>query len=163
MDNQQQQQYQPSQQEQEQYSAYPETHQTLTGVVNYQGVVAGLSGWNDPPKFTKDDEILNQTKDPEILISSTIKNILLNLKNLQIQNRVLQDTEKRLNILFDKLDTNVIENSILGLLVHLTNSLDSKEYQKASGLVMELMQKGSANDSKWVVGLKRLVEILANS
>lgn len=124
----------------------------------------GLSGWNDPPKFNKDDEILKLTNDPEVLVVNSLRNILSNLQNSsQIQNRVLQDTEKRLNILFDKLAKKELDNTILALLVHLANSLNSQDFQKAFSLVMELMQKGSATDSKWVVGLKRLVEISTNS
>ena len=70
---------------------------------------------------------------------------------------------KRLNILFDKIEKKELDNTLLALLVHLANSLNSKDFQKAFSLVMELMHKGSANDSKWVVGLKRLVEISTNS
>lgn len=145
------------------YSAYPETQQNLQGVANYQGVVVGLSGWNDPPKFSgKSDLILDNTANPEQLIMDTIKNILEILKTSNIQERMLQDTEKRMNMLFEKLQIKEVETSTLALVVHLSNSLNLKDYQKASGLVMELMQKGSAADSKWVVGLKRLVELVAS-
>lgn len=145
------------------YSAYPETQQTLQGVTNYQGVVVGLSGWNDPPQFnSKSDQILDNTINPEQLILDTIRNILEILKNSKIQERMLLDTEKRMNILFDKLQNKDIESTTLALVVHFSNSLNLKDYSKASTLVMELMQKGAAGDSKWVVGLKRLVELIAS-
>ena len=146
---------------QKSYSAYPETHQSLQGIVNYQGVVTGLSGWNDAPNLNdkSSNQIILETQNPSKLILETLSNILNSLKTVNIPGKIFADTEKRCLILFEKLEKQELDSTVLGLLIHLSNAVNVQDNSKAGQISMELMQKGTPGDSKWIVGVKRLVEL----
>jgi hypothetical protein len=74
---------------------------------------------------------------------------------------MMQDTEKRLDDLFDKLATDKIERPILAQLIHLSNALKAKDLNTATRISVEFMTTIFAKEGKWVVGLKRLVELYA--
>ena len=74
---------------------------------------------------------------------------------------MMQDTEKRLDDLFDKLATDKIERPILAHLIHLSNALKAKDLNTATRISVEFMTTIFAQEGKWVVGLKRLVELYA--
>jgi hypothetical protein len=74
---------------------------------------------------------------------------------------MIDDTEKRMDELFDKLASNQISSSILAKLIHLCNALKANDVQSATRMSLDLMTTSFEKEGKWVLGLKRLVELYA--
>jgi hypothetical protein len=87
-----------------------------------------------------------------------------------MQSKMCDETEKRLEYLYDRLAMDNVPPIVLATLVqitqgtrHLTNNVDiqSRNYARAMSAVMSLMTSNYENETKWIVGLKRLVDYLA--
>lgn len=61
----------------------------------------------------------------------------------------------------DKLASDQVGKPILAQLIHLANALNGKDLNSASQITMALMTSSFDQEGKWVVGLKRLVELYA--
>ncbi|KAI8912773.1 hypothetical protein EDD86DRAFT_274424 [Gorgonomyces haynaldii] len=102
-------QQQPGQLTAQNFHAYPEyNYQSSAPVASYQGVVTGLQGWNDAPVAKKDDldakKILEKVESPQGLIQ------------YPAQQRMVQDTDKKLELLFDRLAGNLVSEVVLAYL-----------------------------------------------
>ncbi|KAI9032202.1 hypothetical protein DFJ74DRAFT_653609 [Hyaloraphidium curvatum] len=76
--------------------------------------------------------------------------------------RILDDSERRLKSLTDKLGRNALAPQVLQLLIELSDGLTKKDKAAASATATSLMSAALAyskegDDSGWSVGLKRLV------
>ncbi len=76
---------------------------------------------------------------------------------------MVQDTEKRLDELFDKLASGTISRPLLARLLHLSNALNQRVHPAAMQLSLQLMTDYMNTEGKWVVGLKRLTEMYART
>lgn len=74
---------------------------------------------------------------------------------------MVQDTDKRLDELFDKLASGKISRPLLARLMHLSNALNQRAHPASSQLTLQLMTDFMNTEGKWVVGLKRLAEMYA--
>ena len=74
---------------------------------------------------------------------------------------MVQDTEKRIESLMDKLASDQVSKPILAQLIHLSNALKVRNIQSATQITLQLMTDSFDQEGKWVVGLKRLVELYA--
>ncbi|KAJ3381177.1 hypothetical protein HDU92_005545 [Lobulomyces angularis] len=168
--NQQEYQQQPGQppfvnQQQFQYQQYQQSlqQQNLPSMPTYQSHVAGLNGWNDPPKKStseEDDFLLDGIESPSGLIVSTLETCLekVNMKILPGQKKLIEDTEKRLELLFDDLASEKISKPILAKLVVISKALTANDFQKASTTIMSIMTGNFNVEDRWVLGLKRLID-----
>lgn len=74
-------------------------------------------------------------------------------------NKQVLDTEKRLNILFDHLNNEeLLTQPTIDLLNSLIDSLNSKDYQTALNIHIDLMTNHSHEGGNWLVGIKRLIQ-----
>lgn len=70
----------------------------------------------------------------------------------------VDDTEKRLNILFDHLNNeDLIRPDTIQQLVSLSNALEAKDFGTASDIQMEVHRDKVDECGNWMVGVKRLV------
>ncbi len=75
------------------------------------------------------------------------------------QGKMVHDTEKRIESLFDSLAANQIVKPVLAQLLHICQALKSRNLPEASKYTLNLMTANFDQGGKWVVGLKRLVEL----
>ncbi|KAJ1336238.1 hypothetical protein BSLG_007466 [Batrachochytrium salamandrivorans] len=163
----------PQQQPIASYSAYPEYNPQshVVGGRSYQGAVAGMSGWNDPPKLTADADAAEKILaaaggSPEgvIVASFTAAMDLARglLDRMPNQRQKVEDTDRRIDGLFDRLASQQIQpqRTVLAQLLQLAQALDKKEYTAAQTTVMKMMTSNYANETSWILGAKRLVELL---
>ncbi|KAJ3332841.1 hypothetical protein HDU76_012905 [Blyttiomyces sp. JEL0837] len=77
------------------------------------------------------------------------------------QQRIVDDTDKRLEELMERLGEEKIPDILVAQLILLSNALNSKNGREASNVSMQLtlMSTNHPEDSHWIVGSKRLVEL----
>lgn len=130
----------------------------------YQSYVPGLSGWNDPPKAKKlDSSALSHIESPPSHIASCMSRISSQLapKIPPNQGKMWQDTEKRLEALYDALaDGNVREACLIGL-VECIEYIDKADFSGASRVVLGLLEGAIGDESRWAMGVRRLVDMYA--
>ncbi|CAG8591763.1 13128_t:CDS:10 [Ambispora gerdemannii] len=76
------------------------------------------------------------------------------------QKKVLDDTAKRLNALFDELNNELVPQPVIGSLLNLVQALQVRDYATVTRIHVELMTTKFDECQKWIVGLKRLIDIL---
>ncbi|SLM35909.1 protein transport protein [Lasallia pustulata] len=69
------------------------------------------------------------------------------------------DTEKRLNILFDHLNNEDLQQDTIVSMTELAEALKTRNYELALGLQMDISKNHMDEQSKWMVGLKRLISM----
>ncbi|KAH6573142.1 hypothetical protein BASA62_003091 [Batrachochytrium salamandrivorans] len=130
-----------------------------------------MSGWNDPPKLTADADAAEKILaaaggSPEgvIVASFTAAMDLARglLDRMPNQRQKVEDTDRRIDGLFDRLASQQIQpqRTVLAQLLQLAQALDKKEYTAAQTTVMKMMTSNYANETSWILGAKRLVELL---
>ncbi|RKO91784.1 hypothetical protein BDK51DRAFT_32073 [Blyttiomyces helicus] len=167
---------------QQQYSAYPEHHRNTPPPPsgNYQGPVVGLNGWNDPPSLLSAagkrkggspapgvvgiadaSGVLKGVENPVNLIVGAFTTALGAVKAGvdPSQRRMVEDTDKRIDNLFERLAGDQVGEVVLAQLVVLSNALNAKDFATANGCIMTLMTSSFDHEGKWMVGAKRLVEM----
>ncbi len=75
------------------------------------------------------------------------------------QNKIIQDTEKRMQELFERLNQEKLGKAILAQLIQLAMALNAMDMNTASLLSIHLMTSSFDQQGKWVLGMKRLVEL----
>ena len=76
---------------------------------------------------------------------------------------MIQDTDKRLEFLFDRLSAQQVPDDVLAPLVVISQAIQAGDYGTSQKTVMELVTSNHPEETKWVVGLKRLVEFLTRT
>jgi protein transport protein SEC31 len=66
------------------------------------------------------------------------------------------EVERRVNLLFDSLNSSVFESGTLGKIKELADNLSKREHEEATRKVTELMKIVDGGQG-WLVGVKRLV------
>lgn len=76
----------------------------------------------------------------------------------------VDDTEKRLNLLFDALNNDAVPGAAVARLGELSEAVKGREFERAQGVHAELVglqTGGGAGEGSgfWIVGVKRLVSM----
>lgn len=72
--------------------------------------------------------------------------------------RQVDDTEKRLNILFDHLNNEeLLQPPTVAQLLELCQALDSRNFDRASEIQLDVHQNRVEECGDWMVGVKRLI------
>ncbi|KAJ1976904.1 protein transport protein S31 [Dimargaris xerosporica] len=79
------------------------------------------------------------------------------------QKRVLDDTEKRLNQLFDLMNEGNLPSAMEGPLLSLAQALQHRDYPQAHQVYMKMIHTNFDSSQRWMMGAKRLVETLKSS
>ena len=61
--------------------------------------------------------------------------------------------------LFERLNEKKLPKSVLAQLIQLSNALNASDMTSASSLSVHLMTSSFDHEGKWVLGVKRLVEL----
>lgn len=70
----------------------------------------------------------------------------------------VNDTEKRLDILFDHLNNeDLLKPDTVGQMVELSQALQARDFSRASDIQMEVFRDKVDECGNWMVGVKRLV------
>jgi protein transport protein SEC31 len=70
----------------------------------------------------------------------------------------VDDTEKRLNLLFDHLNNEeLLKPDTVQTMVELSQALERREFDRASALQIEIHRDKVDECGNWMVGVKRLV------
>jgi len=77
----------------------------------------------------------------------------------QTQKKVVEDTKKRVDMLFDKMNDGEVPEPAVRLLLDFTVELERGNYEGAMGVHMNLITGNFGDISGSLVGLKRLVEL----
>ncbi|CAG8653825.1 10633_t:CDS:2, partial [Dentiscutata heterogama] len=78
------------------------------------------------------------------------------------QKKILDDTEKRLNLLFDALNNEEVSPGVTELLLTLVRDLESRNFPSAINNQVQLMTTKMDECGKWIVGIKQLINVLKN-
>jgi len=75
------------------------------------------------------------------------------------QKRMVDDTERRLNALFDALNCETLSKPVLEQLHTLTSVMATRDRDQAMALHVDLVTQGSVTDDigLWMVGVKQLI------
>ncbi|RIB13203.1 hypothetical protein C2G38_2003608 [Gigaspora rosea] len=76
------------------------------------------------------------------------------------QKKMLDDTEKRLNLLFDALNNEEVSPGVIELLLNLIRDLESRNFPNAINIQVQLMTTKMEECGKWIVGIKQLINVL---
>ncbi|KAJ3044138.1 hypothetical protein HDV00_003242 [Rhizophlyctis rosea] len=107
------------------------------------------------------DEALKGIESPAGFIVAGLTAILDHVKSSvdASQQRMVDDTEKRLDNLFERLASEQVQRVVLAKLVTLVRSLNARDFMTCNAVAQDLMTTSFDQEGKWVVGLKRLVEL----
>ncbi|CAO3611688.1 unnamed protein product [Cunninghamella blakesleeana] len=72
--------------------------------------------------------------------------------------RILDDTEKRLNGLFDNMNNEELSDDVVQSMLKLAQAIQNRDYNQAHRLQVELVTTRYAECGSWLVGVKRLIE-----
>ncbi|KAJ2960963.1 hypothetical protein NQZ79_g3711 [Umbelopsis isabellina] len=118
--------------------------------------------WNDPPtKIFSSAETIDVEVDSQIIhkvISETLLRCQENFKT-GIQKRMVDDTTRRMNQLLKTIEDHGIEKDVLHSLCKLCQAMEKREFEGALELHVKLMTKAYDNQSQWLVGIKRLIDL----
>eukprot|EP00842_Homolaphlyctis_polyrhiza_P005641 jgi/Hompol1/6078/HPOL_002210-RA len=110
------------------------------------------------------DRILSAVASPEGIIVAAFTVAVDTIKTLVERQPALrqkiQDTERRIEDMFDRLAGHKIDRVVLAKLVQLAQALDAKDLASAQSMVMKMMTSNHADETAWILGAKRLVEML---
>ncbi|OCF53981.1 protein transporter SEC31 [Kwoniella mangroviensis CBS 10435] len=73
--------------------------------------------------------------------------------------KVVEDTERRLNILFDGLNNDSVPKPALDLLNNITKAIAAKDWNAALAMHVELLTGATGDMTTWVPGVKQLVRL----
>ena len=73
--------------------------------------------------------------------------------------RPLEDSDRRLNVLFDQINNGVLGEPILAKLRHITQLLAQKDFANAYRTNMELTASSMDECREWITGLKTLITV----
>ncbi|RIA97439.1 hypothetical protein C1645_732405 [Glomus cerebriforme] len=117
--------------------------------------------WNDPPQkiFNKYEHDHKQLDSSQICstLQSTLKFCKENAKNSD--RKIIIDTEKRLENLYERLEKNEISESALGKLGKLCEYLELNDLNNAITIHENLMITDFDKEGKWLLGIKRLLDL----
>lgn len=72
----------------------------------------------------------------------------------------IADTEKKLNLLYDQMNNNELNDKILSLLQQLIDKLEVKDFISAHAIHLDLGTNYTNEASSWFLGIKRVIDLL---
>ncbi|KAJ3183925.1 hypothetical protein HDU87_006043 [Geranomyces variabilis] len=117
------------------------------------GAVAGGGGGGT--------DVLQTHPDPKGLVASTLRAEMdrAMASANPSQKRMLDDTSKRLENLYERLNADLIPPHVLALAVQLATAIGARDFASATAATTTLMTTSFDQEGKWVLGVKRLVEM----
>lgn len=73
--------------------------------------------------------------------------------------KMLDDAERRLNILFDALNNEEVSAMVTENMLNLVRALEARDYATAQRIHVDLLTRKSDEVSQWMVGVKWLVDL----
>lgn len=73
------------------------------------------------------------------------------------QKRMLDDTERRLNTLFDELNNSEVSDGVAQLMLSLVQALEKRDYDTAQRIQVDLVTTRYEECGSWLVGVKLLI------
>ncbi|KAI8588654.1 hypothetical protein BDZ88DRAFT_421202 [Geranomyces variabilis] len=106
-------------------------------------------------------DVLQTHPDPKGLVASTVRAEMdrVMASANPSQKRMLDDTAKRLENLYERLNADLIPPHVLALAVQLATALGARDFASATAATTTLMTTSFDQEGKWVLGVKRLVEM----
>ncbi|KAJ3159371.1 hypothetical protein HDU86_001689 [Geranomyces michiganensis] len=106
-------------------------------------------------------DILQSCPDPKGLVASSVRAEMDRVRGSAgpAQKRMMDDTAKRIDNLYERLNADLLPPHVLALAVQLANALVARDFASATNATTTLMTTSFDQEGKWVLGLKRLVEM----
>ncbi|ORX92866.1 hypothetical protein K493DRAFT_316316 [Basidiobolus meristosporus CBS 931.73] len=122
---------------------------------------AATGHWNDPSDiiFKKNLDIKERELEEQAILKHLNDYLSFCKERNANQKRMLDDTEKRLNLLFDKLKNDSLSTALLVQLELMIKAIEEDEFSKAQSIHVDLMTTEFDSEGKWLVGLKRLLDL----
>nr|CAG8551565.1 7582_t:CDS:2 [Entrophospora candida] len=76
-----------------------------------------------------------------------------------IDKRILVDTEKRIDLLFEKLEKYELPENVIVKLSQICECLESRDFANALTIQGNLMTTDFEKEGKWLLGIKRLIDL----
>ncbi|WWC59727.1 uncharacterized protein I303_102289 [Kwoniella dejecticola CBS 10117] len=95
-------------------------------------------------------------------IFETLSNELHNVKQKNFPpnvKKVVEDTDRRLNILFDGLNNENVPKQALDLLANISKAIGARDWNAALAMHVELLTNSSGEMTTWVPGVKQLIRL----
>ncbi|KAJ1974410.1 hypothetical protein H4R35_003622 [Dimargaris xerosporica] len=139
--------------------------------------------WNDPPKalFHKKAGDRANASVPSDAKSSTapagiqepavdanelkalVGSLLVTLQEKDLKGmdkRKLDDADKKMSVLYSRLDEGLVPTPVTTTLKAILDDLEAARCDQASAQFTELMQQFVETEGKWLLGLRRLIELV---
>ncbi|KAI8845507.1 hypothetical protein BC829DRAFT_491647 [Chytridium lagenaria] len=128
------------------------TPQGPSGGIHFQGAVRGIHGWNDPPNLIG---VVTMVTAMTVIKQAAVVD--------PSQRRVVEDTDKRLEELLERLGTQSVAGPVMAQLTKVAQAINSRDVPGASAAAVQLSLLATAHsaESRWILGVKRLVELYA--
>lgn len=78
--------------------------------------------------------------------------------NPAIHGKMIEDTEKRLNLFLDAVNNQDLPAAIMDKMAVLVRGMETRDFTTSHKIVLELMTTKMDVAGHWIVGVKRLVE-----
>ncbi|KAJ1967377.1 hypothetical protein IWQ62_001905 [Dispira parvispora] len=157
---------------------------TVSKYVDFRGDNHAAQGhWNDPPKTifqtqkktTKDQpagsespSTSHSTPAPDdsspdaTKLKSRVAQWLSKLQSGSLtgmNKRKLDDANKKMTVFYERVDQGSIPSVVLCDLERILDYVDQKDFAQANTAFIPLMQQQVETEGKWLLGLKRLIEL----
>nr|CAG8541528.1 963_t:CDS:2 [Entrophospora candida] len=119
--------------------------------------------WNDPPEKIFNKEVIKHDRQYGISqITVILRKLLNDCKQFfvtGIDKRILVDTEKRIDLLFEKLEKYELPENVIVKLSQICECLESRDFANALTIQGNLMTTDFEKEGKWLLGIKRLIDL----
>ncbi|KAJ1978001.1 hypothetical protein H4R34_003365 [Dimargaris verticillata] len=139
--------------------------------------------WNDPPKAlfhkkageranasapsdTKGSPTPAVDEDPEVdptVLKSLVSSLLASLQEKDLKGmdkRKLDDANRKMSVLSSRLDEGLVPKPVTTSLKAILDDLEAARCEQASAQFTVLMQQFVETEGKWLLGLRRLIELV---
>ncbi|ORX97826.1 hypothetical protein K493DRAFT_349774 [Basidiobolus meristosporus CBS 931.73] len=126
---------------------------------------AATGHWNDPSDaiFKKTSPTEERELEEQALLQHLQEYLSFCKEQNPTQRRMLLDTEKRLEVLFERLKSGSMSTYLLAQLEVMVKAIEGSDFAKAQSVHVELMTTEFDSEGKWLVGLKRLLDLYQKS
>ncbi|CAG8477346.1 4833_t:CDS:2 [Acaulospora colombiana] len=112
--------------------------------------------WNDPPHKVDEHEKLDAAQ-TRIILKTILEDCKQNVKSSD--KRIISDTEKRLELLFEVLEKGQLSESVLGRLCKMCEYAEANDFANALAIHSNLMTTDFDKEGKWLLGIRRLLDL----
>ncbi|KAI8582934.1 hypothetical protein K450DRAFT_225547 [Umbelopsis ramanniana AG] len=76
-----------------------------------------------------------------------------------MQKRMIDDTDRRMTQLLQKVDDHELNSDVLHQLCQLCQAMEKGDFTEALDMHVKLMTKAYDDHGQWILGLKRLIDL----